>query len=187
MALQPFDAESTNAAAESVLAGIRADADKSRFNATGPKEVRRVSADEQREQREAIEERQAEALAKLEAQQAEVAESAIDTDVQFSEALAGAVAAKASEVALAEPNRLTATRSEVLRWEARVQADEAAKIAAEAKPAEVDDDLGNYFADLGEGDEPANAGDPLGFDDPEEVEDVELEWDSTPWDAVEVE
>jgi hypothetical protein len=157
MALQPFDSESTEAAADKVLEGIRADSAKSRYNATAPREVRRESVEEQQAKREAVEGRQAEALANLEAEKAAIAAALESGDLQgtdafetrFNDALAGAVAAQAQANYLAPPNPQTATRADWVRHEERVRANEQAKILEATKPAESDEISGaDYWASL---------------------------------------
>ncbi len=147
--------------AAKVLEGIKRDNDASRFNPGRPNGVVRVTTEEQQAKRDAVAEQNA-ATAELEADQLAVLEALTDSgqtqgtdqfEARFQDALAAAIEAKSSEVALAPPNPATATRADVLRFEERVRHDERTKLEAASKPAEDPLELdGNYFDGLGDDD-----------------------------------
>lgn len=181
----PFSEAMVESVSDRLSEGIRSDAEKSRFNAVAPRDVKRVSADEQRARAAEVEARNADLDAQYRAEQAAIVEQLAGGQIQgsdafearFQEALVAAVSAKAGEVALARPNGHTATEGDLIRWRERVAADERAKIEAAAKPAAADDFDADWLADLSADADAVQAADGDGDDDTDDglvsVEDID--------------
>jgi hypothetical protein len=111
-----------------------------------------VTAEEQRAAKHAEEERRQEAAERRAAEMERNFEQAAEMDSVFADALAGVIESSAAKVALGEPNPLTASREEVVRWEERVRADERQRLDAAAGTATTADDDYDSDGDVTDGD-----------------------------------